>query len=387
MSRKNTLMFSPIKVGPITIPNRFMRSATWEMLAKPDGCPTDDLTDLIKNYASAGVGLIVPGALVITKDRSGKLPLQCRIGTPFQAERWKNTVDFVHKHGSKIMFQFSRAGLNALNPISPSIIPGLTPPLCHELTNEEIENLIQLYINSTQLSVNIAGVDGVQIHACHGSLLSTFLSPLFNRRTDKWGDRNRLISEIITNVRSVLPKDKLLSIKMNGSDNKGALGILPENAAQTVSLLSKNVDLFEISCGLNPGHTTRSNLDEKGFIRSIKRVIKSKEEQQIELEKVRKIYKGHKYFDSYTAGMCRTIKKMNPHVHLASVGGWRSFDSMEKFIKEGVVDLISISRPFLRDPYLVRRFQAGTIDEVTCKSCGLCLSDFHSGVYCHQKSD
>ena len=158
-----SLLFSPIKVGPITIKNRFMRSPTYEGLANSDGTPK-------KRLSEGEVGLIIPGYMY-PMEACKAAPKQCAMYNDKHSNSWKNTVNKVHKNGSKIVFQICHAGVpDHLEKKGPSTFPGLY----NSLTKTEIEDIIESFRKSAVQSQK-AGVDGVQLHGAHGYLFSSFI--------------------------------------------------------------------------------------------------------------------------------------------------------------------------------------------------------------------
>jgi 2,4-dienoyl-CoA reductase-like NADH-dependent reductase (Old Yellow Enzyme family) len=384
MSRANSVLFAPETIGHHTIKNRFMRSATNEYLATRDGTPRRELRDTIVSFAMNDVGLIVTGCMYIGND-GRRAFTQSGMCTPEQSKSWKSINDEVHKHGSKILFQLSHAGPSG-NAKCNNGIPVGVPTSFHKrtrtLTKAEIGDVIEQFKNAAGHAYR-SGADGVQLHAAHGYLLSCFLSPALNRRNDEYGgsfeNRMRIVEEIVGEIRKSLPGSFLLSIKMNGDDcRKG--GLTPYDAAKIVNKLQRSVDLFEISGGSSGMFSIRSNLDEKAVVKGAK-----KENREAILERSRKATKDSPFFENYNLASCKIIRELNPTAKLALVGGLRKFTEMEKIVNSGTANLCSLSRPFIKDSSLVKRFRVGTIDEPTCTNCGSCILNLEGGMFCHTK--
>lgn len=375
-------MFQPAKLGRLTVPNRFMRSATWEALSDLKGNPKDSLFTLLENLAFGNVGLVVPGAAYVTK--SGQMvPNQTGLCTIEQARIWHRGIANIHKHEAKVIFQLAHGGLfssTELNGGAEPCGPTAFNKNQHELTNTEIEDLIEKFAHSANLA-HLTEADGVQLHAAHDFLLSEFLSPAFNHRTDKWGGsvekRVRILQEIITTIRQRVPDSFSISLKINGNDHRKS-GITPQLAAKYVGLLKKDIDFFEISAG--NGFAVLSTLHKEVLTRN---VIQSQKQKLI--DKAQKIFEGRPYKDMYNLDALNIIRKLQPDAKLALVGGNRSFSSMKKIIESGKANLISMSRPLLNDPYLIHRFKVKTLDKALCINCGSCLLNSEKGVFCHLK--
>lgn len=376
-----SILFQQKKVGRLIIPNHFMRSATYEGLADNDGRPSGKLISMIETLSKGGVGLIVPGAVYVTKNGQGYFG-QSGLTTLEQARMWHSCIESVHKNGSKFLFQIIHHGTRSDPRFNGGFMPSGPTAINkeqHELTNAEIEDIIQDFADSAELAYR-ASSDGVQIHAGHGYLLNEFLSPAINKRSDKWGgcDENRLriIKEIVKTIRERVPDDFSISIKMNGDDHIEG-GMKPELAAKYINSMKNDFDFFEISAGGN--YSILSQVNEKVLTKGVKDDNKKKE-----LVNFAKMFtKGTQFKEMYNLDALKIIKKAVPDVNLALVGGNRKFSDMEKVVKEGLVDIISLSRPLLHDPFLVQKFKEKKIDHSPCISCGACLLNSEKGIYCH----
>ncbi|KAH0792986.1 oxidoreductase, FAD/FMN-binding family protein [Histomonas meleagridis] len=338
----------------MTLPNHFMRSATCELFSESDGFPTEEHKKTIKKLAKGKTGLIIPGYVYVNKNGKG-LPGQCGFDSLEKAKSWKSTVDEVHKEGSKIMFQIAHCGIASLT--SEKRTPSRIFPFSKSYTIAEIEDLIEDFRKASVYAESI-GADGVQIHAAHGYLLSLFLSPLTNRRNDKYGGsperRIRIIQEIVDSIRASTSPEFAIGIKMNGTDNLGLLGVRPKLCSKYVSML-KGIDLFEISCGLG-NFMTSISFQTVGFPAVLCN-----------------FFNPWAFREDFNQESAEYIKKQNPDKIIASVGGHRNFALMEKAVKEKRYDIVSMSRPFIRQPNLVKMYMEGKIKRVDCLSCNKCI--------------
>ena len=384
MIKSSSILFSQKKIGNLTLRNRFVRSAAFEGMYKKDTTPSPDLENLMKTYAKGGTGLIITGVVNIST-KTPAFPGGPIIATDEQAKSWKKTIQGVHDEGAKILMQINLFPNFGEHALIPSVIPGTTLPGASELTNSDIEYFIQEFGEAAKRATTISGTDGVQVHCAHGAITGIFMNPYLNRRTDKWGDPARFVTEIVKTIKSNITNDKILSLKINGSDFVRH-GNTSEDIAQIVKALGNSVDLYEISAGHDQMHYSRSNLDTKIYKRELKRKKLSPYDIEKELDKAIKMYQNVPYYKNFNADFCRVIRSINPTVNISSVGGWRNFAEMENFVKEGSSDLISLCRPLIRDPYLIKKFKEGKISSSTCKNCGIC--NLQLGLlYCHQKAD
>lgn len=201
-----SLLFSSLRVGPMTFKNRFMRSPTYESLVNPDGTPKPRLLHTMNHLSNGEVGWAQPRQTCFYNQK--------------HADAWKPTIDAIHKNGSKIVFQPARGGIGTADSLEkrgqstfPGLIQGLTPA--------EVEDIIESFRKAAVLTKK-ASADGAQIHSSHGYLYSTFLSPFYNRRNDKCGGsldgRARIVAETAGAIRKSCGPDFSVLIKMNAND-------------------------------------------------------------------------------------------------------------------------------------------------------------------------
>jgi len=166
-------------------------------------------------------------------------------------------------HGAQVWMQINHPGRQMPAALGqPTLAPSAVPlklgslskqfPVPREMSEAEIREVKRRFVVTAQLAER-AGFNGVQVHAAHGYLLSQFLSPLSNLRNDRWGgsleNRARLLTEIVDGIRSVLPRDFAVSVKLNSADFQRG-GFTLEDAKQVIQVLNTHgVDLLELSGG------------------------------------------------------------------------------------------------------------------------------------------
>ncbi len=352
MSKQN-ILFEPITIGNITLKNRFMRSATHEWLANDEGKMTDRMLDLIRTLAQGGVGLIIPGYSYI--DASGKSTN--RQGAIYDDEfipGYRELVKVIHENGSKTALQVVHGGRQSKpdlindTPMAPSAVEdtstGIVP---REMTEEDIEYIKNKFVEAA-LRTRKAGFDAVQLHVAHGFLLSEFISPYTNRRIDKWGgsteNRCRFIEEIITEIRQRTDNGFEIFVKLNSTDGIEG-GLTEEESAKVASrLAAAGVSMIEVSGGMG----------EAGNITARTEILDPEQE-------------------AYFASGAKKIKAAVPEeCTVALVGGLRSLPVMNEIVTSGTADMISLSRPFIREPDLVQKLKNGEKERVDCISCNGC---------------
>ena len=199
-------LFESGTINGMELSNRFVRSATWEGMATDDGAVTPKLKKTMVALAKGGVGMIITShAYIRPEGQAG--PWQVGVYKDDLIDGLKEMAAAVHENGGKIVMQIAHAGnfaieqLTGLAPWVASDFEGLAQTPRHEMTVEEIQALTAAFAAAAGRA-EAAGFDGVQIHAAHGYLLSQFLSPFYNRRTDEYGGdargRARIQLEVCT---------------------------------------------------------------------------------------------------------------------------------------------------------------------------------------------
>jgi 2,4-dienoyl-CoA reductase-like NADH-dependent reductase (Old Yellow Enzyme family) len=358
-----SILFEPYKIGTMEIRNRFMRSATTSYWSDENGIVRPEIIRLYEGLSRGGVGLIVKGHTYVMD--SGKAHVgMAGISGDHQVPKLQELTDGVHKHGGKVVTQLNHAGYK-------SIVDRAGPSEYQEgdwkgraLTVDEIHRIVDAFGEAAVRTMD-AGFDGVMIHGAHGYLVSQFLSGLANRRTDEYGgsleNRMRLLNEIYDEIRAKVGGCIPILIKMN-CDDFSPEGFTVEDSIKVASAIAKRgMDLIEISGG-GMG-------------------------QVIELRRTRAKSDDPALSEANFAGHAEKIHEAISPTPMGLVNGIRTKGCMETLLEEGVTEMISMSRPFIREPDLVRNLEAGQL-EVTCISCGGCSG---SGVFskmmlmCHQE--
>ncbi|MEN2986199.1 MAG: NADH:flavin oxidoreductase [Thermodesulfovibrionaceae bacterium] len=347
-------LFSPFRIKSIKMSNRIVRSATYEKMADEDGFVTEQLTDLYIKLAKGGVGLIITGnTLVHVSGRSA--PKMLCIHNDFYIEGLKKLTEAIHKVGSQIVIQLTHGGrqcsrlfLGGRDPVAPSAVyEPVFKVMPRELTNEEIWELIESFGKAAKRAKE-AGFDGVQLHGAHGYLINQFLSPYTNKRKDYWGGdeerRFHFLEEVYLNIRDNVGYDYPIMIKLNACDFiEGGL-TLEESLRIAKRLESLGIDAIEISGGI---------VESKPELRPVRVGIDSPDKEA--------------YFREFS----REFKK-NLKTPIILVGGIRSRAVAEDILQKEDADLISLSRPLIREPNLPKKWMKGK-EKADCISCNGCL--------------
>lgn len=392
-----SILFTPKAIGNIVVKNRFVHSATYEAMASPSGEVTEEVLRRYQKLSRGGVGLIIPGHMYVHPEgKAGKS--QTGIHSDDMVPGLTRLAEAAHSGGARVFFQITHAGaqtsgkLIGRRPMGPSDTPIDPVTRSHpaKMTEEEIAAVIRAFAEAARRAAE-AGADGVQLHAAHGYLLSQFLSPYLNDRNDAWGgseeNRFRTLKEVFLAVRQALPADRAVIVKINSTDALPEGGVTPELAAAYCRRLAGlGIDGIETSCGLGRHSflaTVRGDTPIEDLIRNFPEPMKPLARAALE-----GMAEKNALVEGYNLEGAKTIKPGVGNVPLILVGGMRSKAHMEGVLAGGAVDFISLSRPLIREPSLVRRFQEGKARAATCASCNQCFAAIGNGlpVKCYNKT-
>ncbi len=341
-------LFEPYKIGKLELRNRFVRSATWDVTADSDGAVTDSSVAIYKELGWGGIGLIISGYAFVSS-RGQANPGQYGIHNDDMISGLRRMAQAAHQGGAKIAAQIVHAGISSpylsgkgVASLAMSRMKGIKDPH-REMTDEEIEAIISDFA-AAAVRGREAGFDAIQLHGAHGYLMSQIQSSLFNRRTDRWGgsaeNRRRFHLEVIQKMRQAVGNDFPLMIKFGVQDDRKRGLSLSEGIETARQMVTEGMDAIEVSAGIGNAAPTLK-----------------KEEQE------------HWYFRERTAAVKQAVT-----VPVIAVGGIRSLEMARNIVDSGDADLISMCRPFIREPDLIARWQRGDTDPARCISCNKCMA-------------
>lgn len=359
-------LFSPAKISLLELKNRFVRSATVECLASKDNRLTKEYYKVYERLAKGGAGLIIPGNYFVNAiGRATDRVLV--IDHDDVIDDLRHLTDLAHRYGTKIVGQINHSGrqgnpnLLGEQPISPSDVQDATfgnKP--RKMTELEIEETISAF-GSAAGRIKKAGFDGVQINGAHGYLVNQFLSPHTNRREDDFGgspeNRMRFVARIHEEIRNEVGSDFPVLIKINGEDQVIGGITLKESIIISKKLESLGFNAIEVSGGIYEAGfaTTKGDIPEE-LIDFIPENLK----------------KAAAFKEGYFLSQAAEIKK-NVSIPIITVGGMRRRKMMEKALMRGQADLIALSRPFIRQPNLVKLMEKDPdADPINCNNCNRC---------------
>ncbi len=364
-----SILFEPVTFGNLEIKNRFMRSATYYALADDDGFIGDESVALMENLASSDVGLIITGYAYIQKNGQCFADMN-GIYKDGHIPGFQKMTGAVHDLDGKIVMQIAHGGVNATHvaqtggdwvAVSAGKDPSGDGPKPRELTAEEIETIIDAFGQAAG-RVQEAGFDGVQIHGAHGYLVTQFLSPQTNHREDKWGgsleNRMRFAIETCRAMRSQVDDDFPIMIKLGCRDYSQSDDRLTieDGVAVVKALEAEGVCHIEISHGIVAGPEGKNS-----------RGITTPEQE------------------AYMLPDAQAVRSATD-MPLGLVGGMRSLAVMEDIVQSGTVDTLSLCRPLIREPDLIKQWATGRSTSADCISCGRCFGqkDDRAVIMCSQ---
>lgn len=353
--------FETVRLKNIELRNRFVFAAAASGgAADPAGVITGNEIERLVTYAERGVGLIITGAIG-TSDTSLSHAGSSHLTNDQHVAGFSRLTRAVHENEGRIAAELCHSGIwtggymreLGKEAIAPSLVPGnpyiMRPGFIdnyHAATEQEIYGIISSF-GEAAARAKEAGFDAIEVHGAHDSLPAQFLSPLTNHRTDKWGgsleNRARMHCEIGRAIRSSVGNDYPVVLKIGAADGiPGGLGY--EDGRKAAGLCMKNgYDILEISQGLQG--TRFSEMALRSPINSIDQ-------------------------EGFSRGWCREIKKDGATTIMT--GGLRSLELIEEIFHNRETDYIGLCRPLIREPGLVRRWQAGDRSKSACSSCNKC---------------
>jgi 2,4-dienoyl-CoA reductase-like NADH-dependent reductase (Old Yellow Enzyme family) len=347
-------LFERSSINGLELKNRLVRSATHEGLSDESGCPTPNLFKLYKRLARGGVGLIITGYAYVSRDGISPFYRMQAIDRDETIEKYRDLVDHVHQNGAKIAMQIAHCGRQTFEfvigtqPIAPSAVADSgTGVIPKEMTEDDIERVIDDFAQGAR-RVKEAGFDAVQIHCAHGYLLSSFISPYTNRRTDQWGgtteNRMRIVHEIYRRCRVQVGDHYPMLVKYSCRDKmEGGLSV-EEGITVGRMLAEMGFDCIEVSAGIfEDGGSTLFGDAPLGTIPP----------------------------QAYNLHAARSLKsKIDIPVML--VGGISDPAIMHEIVGQGYADYISMGRALICDPNLPGKMENDDSKLVECCHCNLC---------------
>lgn len=348
MKSKYQHIFSPMTIRHMTVKNRIVMMPMGTNFGEQNG----EMSFLHINYyeqrAKGGTGLLIVENASVDSPQGSNGTTQLRIDSDNYIPRLYKLCENVHKHGACIAIQINHAGASAMSsrigmqPVSASDVPSKEGgEIPRPLTKEEILNIVRKYAEAARRA-QICGFDAVEIHAGHSYLISQFLSPIYNKRTDEFGgsaeNRTRFARMILEAVRKQVGPHFPIFLRISADELMEGGNTLEDTLAY-LECLEKEVDVFDVSCGLN------------GSI-----------QYQIDANYLP---------DGWRSYMARAVKEKFGKPCIA-VGNIRHPQIAEEILAKGDADFIGMGRGLIAEPEWVNKVEYGNeCDLRSCISCNI----------------
>ncbi len=351
-------MFSPIQIGNVTVPNRFVVPPMGNNFANTDGTLSERSKAYYQERAKGGFGLITIESTVVYQEAKGGPRKPCLFSDD-TVESFKEVADACHEYGAKVSIQLQHAGPEGNSKLTgyPLKAASAMPAACgrevpEAVSNEEIYRIIECYGDAARRAQQ-AGIDMVEVHCAHGYLVSTFISERTNHRTDEFGgcfeNRMRLPRLIIENIRKKTGGNLPILCRINASDEvEGGLSV--QDASAVAAYL-------EEECGVDALNITRAVHLRDEFM-----------------------WAPGVTHGGFNADLVSEIKRAVT-VPVIAVGRFTEPQYAELLVKQGRADLIAFGRQSIADPELPNKARTGRLEEMMpCIGCLLgCVPNMFAG--------
>jgi 2,4-dienoyl-CoA reductase-like NADH-dependent reductase (Old Yellow Enzyme family) len=367
-------VFTPAKLGPVTLRNRIIKSATFEA-ATPNSLVTDDLIEFHRLPAAGGVGMTTVAYLAVTPGGRTQGPVIW--WRPEAIPGLRTLTEAIHAEGAAVSAQIAHAGpvADARSTNTEALAP-MTSKHARGATRDDIADVVAAHATAARFAID-AGFDAVEIHLGHGYFVSSFLSPLINKRDDEFGgslqNRAKVARSVVEAVRRAVDDAGAgriaVTAKLNMADGVDG-GITVEESLQTAKWLQDDgcLDAIELTAGsslVNPMYTFRGGAPGKD-IPALARVIRE-----------------YPYYDAYLLSDARLFRA-ELTIPLILLGGITNRETMDLAMGEGF-EFIAMGRALLAEPDLLNRIKAdGDAHTVTsvCNHSNECMVTIYSQTHC-----
>ncbi|GAB1510392.1 NADH:flavin oxidoreductase [Actinophytocola sp. KF-1] len=378
--------FAPARLGPVTLPNRIVKSATFEGVT-PDALVTDALIDFHRAHARGGVGMTTVAYLAVSPE-----------GRTHRRQIWlreeavpglRRLTDAVHAEGAAVAAQIGHAGpvANAASNRAAAIAPGkaLSPlgfRMTKAATEADLTRVVEAHANAARLAAE-SGFDAVEVHCGHNYLVSAFLSPRLNHRDDAYGgglaNRARLALAVTRAVRDAVGDRMAITAKLNMDDGvRGGLRV--EESLRVASWLARDgsVDALELTAGsslLNPMYLFTGDAPVREFAAAFPAPLR----WGLRLAG-RTFLRAYPFREAYLLDRARLFRG-ELSLPLILLGGITRRETIDTAMEEGFA-FVAMARALLREPDLPRRLAAAPGTPSLCTHCNKCVPTIYSGTRC-----
>ncbi len=378
--------FEPYQLGPLTLKNRIIKAATFEGVM-PKGAVSPELVDFHTQVAEGGAAMTTVAYCAVSP--GGRVQRHTLVMEAERTADLRRLTDSVHHAGALVSAQLGHAGLvaNVRSNRRPTLAPStrFSAPamgVVRGASDAQLDEVVAQFGQAARVAVD-AGFDAVEIHLGHNYLLSSFLSPNLNHRTDRYGgsieNRALLARRVIESVRDAIGTQIAVTAKLNMSDGVPG-GLWLDESVPVARLLESDgqLDALQLTGGsslLNGMYFFRGDVPMREFIASQPRVV------GWGLRVMgRRIFPSYPFEEAFFLPFARQFREALS-MPLILLGGINRRDTIEQARGEGF-ELVAMARALLREPDLPRRMQADDEAVGLCVHCNRCLPTIYSGTNC-----
>lgn len=378
--------FAPASLGPLTLRNRIIKAATFEGVMR-NGAVTDELIEFHRRVAAGGVGMTTVAYCAVSP--GGRVQRHTLVMDPTVVPDLKRLTDAVHAEGAAISAQIGHAGLvantrsNGLPTLAPSTrISAPAMGLVRAASREQLDEVVSDFERSTRVAAE-AGFDAVEVHLGHNYLLSSFMSPNLNKRTDGYGgslgNRVELPRRVLNAVKEAAPPHMAVTAKFNMADGVDA-GLWLDESLPMAKLIESDgcLDAMQLTGGsslLNGMYFFRGDVPLREFRASQPAIV------GLGLKFYGpKLFPKYPFEEGFFLPFARQFRD-ELRIPLVLLGGINRRDTIEGAMAEGF-EFVAMARALLREPDLVRRMEADAAHEGRCIHCNKCLPTIYTGTRC-----
>lgn len=388
---QDRLLLQPIRIGGVEIAGRLAKAAYTETMCSEDGFVTDQLIQHYEELARGGTPLLITGATYFNK-YSQAMKRGLALDSDDKIPGLQRLTRRVQQYGAKIFVQLYHVGRQAA-PINVGRSDAQAPSALYEftvgckpraMTLEEIHDTVRQFGRAAARAKR-AGFDGIEIHAAHGYLISSFLTPHTNRRTDEYGgsfeNRLRFLVEIYRAMRAQVGADFPIIIKLNGHDDLPLRkGLNTEDCVRIAKRMQdEGIDGIEVSCGHYESAITSDRGNWKGFFTTMVTHGAARRWPAPQRLVLRLLSPFLSWFYNRVSGFRPAFNldyarafKQALDIPVICVGGFVDAAVIDAALESGGCDMVSAARPLIADPHLFNHLKAG----VTGPRCDFCQGCF-----------
>lgn len=383
-------VLSPAKLGPLTLRNRIIKSATFEART-PNALVTDDLIEYHRQPAAGGVGMTTVAYCAVSQ--GGRTEGNGIWMRPEAVPGFRRLTDAIHAEGAAVSAQIGHAGpvANARTNGATALAPvrffnPIGMRFAKKASADDIDEVLADHAKAARFAVE-AGFDAVEIHLGHNYLASAFLSPLINRRTDEFGgslaNRAKVARGLVLAVRRAVeqgPRKIAVTAKLNMSDGVRG-GISNEESLITARWLEEDggLDAIELTAGsslVNPMYLFRGDAPLKEFAGAFKPPLRWGMRMT-----GKKFLREYPYKEAYLLDEAKLFRA-ELKLPLILLGGITNRETMDLAMAEGF-DFVAMGRALLAEPDLINRIaRDGASVRSACTHCNRCMPTIYSRTHC-----